>query len=84
MLLLNRRDAVAQQENTKTEDLGWKMWKTGMAKRSRMDMIGGKLKNFFLKTIFRKIWGKYREMPVISPKSFSKLWSENNKNDKQG
>lgn len=82
MLLLNRRDAVTQEENSKTENLGWKIWKTGMAKRSRMDMIGGKLKNFFLKTLFRKIWGKYREMPVISPKSFSKLWSENHKNDK--
>ncbi|TDO19485.1 LutB/LldF family L-lactate oxidation iron-sulfur protein [Pedobacter duraquae] len=83
MLLLNRRDAVVEQENSKTENLGWKLWKTGMLKRSRMDLIGGKLKNFFLKTLFRKIWGKYRDMPVISPKSFSKLWSETRKDDKQ-
>jgi len=82
MLLLNRRDAVVEQDNTKTENIGWRLWKAGMLKRSRMDMIGGKLKNFFLKTLFRKVWGKYRAMPVIAPKSFSKLWSESHKNDK--
>ncbi len=79
MLLLNRRDAAAEHDNTKTEELGWKIWKTGMLKRSRMDMLGGKIKNFFLKSLFRKIWGKYRNMPVIAPKSFAKLWEEHKK-----
>eukprot|EP01133_Synstelium_polycarpum_P004804 gene4804-5591_t len=79
MLLLNRRDAAAQHDNTKTEEMGWKLWNTGMKKRSRMDMFGGKLKNFFLKYFFRKVWGKYRSMPEIAPKSFSKQWQERNK-----
>jgi len=79
MLLLNRRDAAANHDNTKVEEIGWKIWKLGMLKRSRMDMLSGKIKNFFLKGMFAKIWGKYRSMPIIAPKSFSKLWEERNK-----
>jgi L-lactate dehydrogenase complex protein LldF len=83
MLLLNRRDAAATHENTKTEEIGWKIWKFGMLKRSRMDQFGGKIKNFFLKKIFKNIWGKYREMPVIASKSFSKLWEEKAKEEEK-
>lgn len=82
MLLLNRRDAAAQHKNTKVEDIGWKIWKTSMQKRSRMDLVGGKIKNFFLKNLFKKMWGKYRTMPVISAKSFAKLWEEKHKGSK--
>lgn len=82
MLLLNRRDAAADHENTKSEEIGWKLFNTGMQKRSRMDMVGGKVKNFFLKFLFRKSWGKYRNMPEVAPKSFAKLYQEKNKADK--
>ena len=80
MLLLNRRDAASIHENSKTEEIGWKIWKKGMQKRSLMDMVGGKAKNFFLKRFFKKSWGKYRAMPEIAPKSFAKLWEEKQKN----
>jgi L-lactate dehydrogenase complex protein LldF len=79
MLLLNRRDAVVEHDNSKAEDLGWKIWNTSMQKRSRMDMFSGKIKNFFLKLLFKKIWGKYRAMPEVAPKSFSQLHEERNK-----
>ncbi|MCD0487854.1 LutB/LldF family L-lactate oxidation iron-sulfur protein [Pedobacter sp. MC2016-14] len=79
MLLLNRRDAVQQEENSKAENIGWKLWKYGMLKRSRMDGFGGKVKNFFLKFLFSKVWGKHRAMPKVAPKSFSKLWEEGKK-----
>ena len=79
MLLVNRRDAVAAHENTKAEDFGWKIWKKGMSKRSMMDMFGGKMKNFFLKLLFKKIWGKYRDMPEVAPKSFAKQYEESKK-----
>ncbi|WP_316811310.1 LutB/LldF family L-lactate oxidation iron-sulfur protein [Pedobacter heparinus] len=82
MLLLNRRDAAAEHDNTKAEEIGWKIWKTSMLKRSRMDAFSGKIKNFFLKFLFKKIWGKYREMPVVAPKSFAKLWREKTKDPK--
>jgi L-lactate dehydrogenase complex protein LldF len=79
MLLFNRRDAAEQHENTKVEDIGWKMWNTGMSKRSRMDMVGGKIKNFLLKFFFKKMWGKYRAMPEIADKSFAAQWQEKQK-----
>lgn len=80
MLLLNRRDAAAKHENTKTEDIGWGLWKKGMSKRSLMDLLNGKMKSLLLKTFFKKSWGKYREMPEIAPKSFAKQWEEAKKN----
>ncbi len=79
MLLLNRRDAAASHENSKLEGIGWSLWKNGMTKRSLMDMFNGKIKNFFLKTFFKKSWGKYREMPEIAAKSFAKQWEEKEK-----
>ncbi|MNK30632.1 Lactate utilization protein B [compost metagenome] len=79
MLLLNRRDAAVANENTATENIGWNLWKKGMKKRSLMDFFGGKMKNFFLKTFFKKGWGKYREMPEVAPKSFAKRWEEHQK-----
>ena len=79
MLLLNRRDAATANENTATENIGWNLWKKGMKKRSLMDFFGGKMKNFFLKTFFKKGWGKYREMPEVAEKSFAKRWEEHQK-----
>jgi L-lactate dehydrogenase complex protein LldF len=79
MLLLNRRDATEQHDNSKMEDFGWKVWKAGMLKRSRMDMFGGKIKNFLLKNLFSKIWGKYRARPEVAEKSFAAQWEERNK-----
>ncbi|WAC41383.1 LutB/LldF family L-lactate oxidation iron-sulfur protein [Pedobacter sp. SL55] len=79
MLLLNRRDAAVANENTAKENMGWNLWKKGMKKRSLMDFFGGKMKNFFLKTFFKKGWGKYREMPEVAEKSFAKRWEEHQK-----
>lgn len=79
MLLLNRRDAAATHQNSKAEEIGWKIWKYGMLNRKRMDLINGNLKNFFMKHFFKKTWGKYREMPKIAPKSFATMWEEKNK-----
>lgn len=80
MLLLNRRDAVKDGQNTAKENLGWSLWKKGMLKRSLMDFFSGKTKNFFLKKFFKKGWGNYREMPVVEKKSFAKRFEEHQKN----
>ncbi|HXH99253.1 MAG TPA: LutB/LldF family L-lactate oxidation iron-sulfur protein [Sphingobacteriaceae bacterium] len=76
MLLLNRRDAVADGYKTKTESLGWSAWKTGMIKRKWMDMLGGGWKNFLLKSFFKKAWGKERNLPQVADQSFSKQWKD--------
>jgi L-lactate dehydrogenase complex protein LldF len=43
-------------------------------------MFGGKAKNFLIQKLFKKSWGKYREMPNIATKSFAKQWEESQKN----
>lgn len=81
MLLLNRRDAVKQHLVSNSEKWGWAMWKKGMLSRKLTDFFGGKMKNFLLKTFFKKTWGHFREMPHVAEKSFSKQWAEKHQNE---
>ncbi|MCC7303715.1 MAG: lactate utilization protein [Bacteroidia bacterium] len=76
LLLLNRRDSVAEKTTGKTENWTWYFWKKAMMKRSVMEKGGAKLKNFMLRQFFRKSWGDRREMPEVAPKSFNQLWKE--------
>lgn len=76
MLLLNRRDAVKEHLVTNKERWGWSMWTKAMLKRKLTDFFGGKMKNFLLKTFFKKSWGDLREMPNVPEKSFTKQWQE--------
>lgn len=78
MLLLNRRDAVNENLVTNKERWGWAIWKKGMLKRKLTDFFGGGMKNFLLKTFFKRTWGHLREMPRVADKSFSKQWQEMN------
>jgi L-lactate dehydrogenase complex protein LldF len=81
MLLLNRRDAVKEELVAKKEQWGWAIWKKGMLNRKLMDYFGGKMKNFFLKTLFKRTWGHLREMPKVAEKSFAKQWQEKNQGE---
>ncbi len=74
MLLYNRRDA-SSQESSFSENLTWKVWRTGMLNRSLMNMGGG-LKNMGFKNIFEKSWGKRRAMPEFPKKTFNQLWKK--------
>ncbi|MDN3550598.1 LutB/LldF family L-lactate oxidation iron-sulfur protein [Mucilaginibacter aquaedulcis] len=76
MLLLNRRDAVKEHLVTNKERWGWNMWTKAMLKRKLTDFFGCKMKNFLLKTFFKKSWGDLREMPNVAEKSFTKQWQE--------
>jgi L-lactate dehydrogenase complex protein LldF len=83
MLLLNRRDAVNKHLVTNKERWGWSLWTKGMLKRKLTDFFGGKMKNFLLKTFFKKSWGNFREMPNVAEKSFSKQWQEKNRSTEE-
>lgn len=71
LLLRNRRLSVKKKHTTRAER--WAMWgyKKGMQKRSRLDWLSGKSKNFLFKRFFGKIWGDGRLMPRVADKSFS-------------
>ena len=70
-LLQNRRLSVKNQLTTRAER--WSMWgyKITMKKRSRLDWLSGKTKNFLFKRFFGKTWGDGRQMPEFAPKSYS-------------
>ncbi|WP_017257379.1 LutB/LldF family L-lactate oxidation iron-sulfur protein [Pedobacter arcticus] len=82
MLLLNRRDAVKANLNTKSESIGWFLWKKGMLKRGLMDAFGGKFKNTILKNFFSKYWGEKRQLPKVADQSFSAKWKKENQSIK--
>ncbi len=76
MLLLNRRDAVVGGQMSKVESIGWKMWKTAMLRRKTMDFVNGKWKNRLISLLFKKSWGKHRQVPEAAPRSFSAEWKK--------
>jgi L-lactate dehydrogenase complex protein LldF len=76
MLLLNRNEAVKEGLTPASEKWGWRGWKKAMLKRKTMDMFSGGWKNTFLKTCFKKAWGKHRNLPEVEQQSFSKMWQK--------
>ncbi len=79
MLLLNRRDAVANQQVTKMERWGWQAFTVAVTKRRIIDFFGGKFKNSLLNGFFSKFWGKHRKLPKVANQSFSQQWKEREK-----
>lgn len=82
-LLLNRHQSVKQKLPARSERIGFKLWKRGMKKRKRMDMVGSGLKNMVFKRFFKKTWGKRREDIEVANKSFAQLWKEQQKANKK-
>ena len=76
LLLLNRRDFIAEGHKSKSEDIIWMAWKAAMLKRKTMERGGAKTKNFILKQFFKKSWGNRRVLPVVAPKSFNEIWKD--------
>jgi iron-sulfur cluster-binding protein len=74
MLLLNRRDAVTNNQVSRTEKLAWKGFTFAIMRRKLVDFFGGHFKNTIMRRFFRKAWGKRRRLPHMAPKSFSEQW----------
>lgn len=83
MLLLNRRDAVNEGLVPAKEKWGWSFWKKSMLSRKKEDFFSGKTKNWLMRKLFRKTWGKYRDMPHVASKSFTQLWQERHQSEDQ-
>jgi len=76
LLLHNRHKAVEENYTSGGEKMAWFAWKQASLSRRMMNMVGGKMKNIFMKRFFAKAWGDDRELPVFAPKSFNQLWKE--------
>ncbi|TVQ06446.1 MAG: lactate utilization protein [Bacteroidetes bacterium] len=79
LLLENRNTAVKNKLSTRIENLGMYAWKKVMMNRKLMDFAGAKMKNFALKKLFAKSWGKRRDLPPVAAKNFGQLWQERSK-----
>lgn len=80
MLLLNRRDSVAEDLSPAIEKKAWRGFTYLIQRRKLIDLFGGKIKNFFISKFFKKTWGNNRQLPKLADKSFSKQWKEQQKN----
>lgn len=75
LILENRRVAVDRKQEGRSDALAWKTWKTAMLNRKWINKSGG-IKNFTLKSFFKKYWGEEREFPKTAEKSFNEWWLE--------
>lgn len=73
LLLYNRRDAVAQGKTSGGTSFLIKAYKLSMKKRWILETLSPRIKNIGTGIIFRKGWGKKRELPKFKP-SFAKRW----------
>jgi L-lactate dehydrogenase complex protein LldF len=78
MLLENRHMAAKEGLNGFSENMSWKLWRRGMLSRTLMNSAGAGIKNMMLEKVFGSTWLKRRSGTHFAPKSFNKLWKENN------
>ncbi|MBN2237770.1 MAG: iron-sulfur cluster-binding protein [Bacteroidales bacterium] len=76
LLLLNRRDSVAQKQTTSAERLLVKTSTRILMKRKWMDFFKSSTKRFFISFFLKKSWGSMRKLPNIADKSFHDDWVE--------
>jgi len=79
LLLLNRRDAVAQKHTTTIERITVKGSTKFLMNRKWFDFFSSKTKNFFISLFIKKLWGNNRKFPPFAEKSFHDQWIEKNK-----
>ena len=74
LLLYNRNKSVKAHCGSRSEKIGWLLWKKACLSRAMMNMTNGRIKNFMIKLLFRKSWGDNRSLPDFAPKTFNELW----------
>lgn len=76
LLLHNRQLSVKRKHTSKSEKLAWYAWKKSNMNRKIMNLAGGEVKNFVFRKIFEKAWGKNRDLPRFSSRSFNQMWRD--------
>jgi L-lactate dehydrogenase complex protein LldF len=76
LLLFNRRDSVQQGFTKRMDRISMFMYKQVMLRRWLLEKATPGMKNFAIKKFFVKLWGPRRSIPVITSKTFNRLWKE--------
>ena len=80
LMLVNRKQDA--NKISSVEKLIWTVWKKAMLSRKMMDKGGIFAKNTLLYLLFKKPWGKQRDLPKLAEKSFNQIMRERlKKND---
>lgn len=74
MLLLNRKSAIEEGRQSSSEVKFWKLYTLIFNNRRWLDLFGRRTKTLVLKYLFKKSWGKRRNLPPLPKQSFSKQW----------
>ena len=82
LLLVNRDDAVRNGFYTYFDKASIKVSTKFLLSRKKLDMFGGKMKNFGAGLFAEKAWGPRRDLPEFAEKSFSQLWKEKHGEEK--
>jgi L-lactate dehydrogenase complex protein LldF len=80
LLLFNRRDAVEQGNGSFVWNQGMKAYEFAFRKRSRLDAVGGKVKNA-LAGLGKNALGEQKQVPRFADRSFSQQWKALHKDD---
>ena len=76
-LILNMRNIMVENDYSPLgERLAMKSFSAVMKNSSRMDIVGGRLKNSFMKLFASKLWGKHRDLPTFASQSFRQQWKK--------
>jgi L-lactate dehydrogenase complex protein LldF len=76
LLVHNRRVGVQSGQSTRGEGAVWRIWKSAMLHRGRMN-APRIVKNLFVSMFFKKSWGPRREFPAFPKQTFNQLWKKN-------
>lgn len=79
LLLINRREYIDNEYNSKSENIINNIFKKIMLKVWPLDFFSINIKNIAMKLFFKKSWGSLRELPKVKEKSFRQQWRDKNK-----
>ncbi len=79
LILHNRQEAVRLKSVSFWERLFIKLFRIGASKHTRIDSVGGGIKNTFASLLGSKVWGAKRTFPQFAKKSFRSQYLQKNK-----
>jgi len=76
LLLYNRNDAVNKKMAGLVDKTVMFGWRTIMLNRWILDKTDYRIKNAVIRMFFKYSWGSRRDVPVVKPRSFNRMWKD--------
>lgn len=79
LLIQNRNIFIQNKSSGFFDRFAKNQWRNIFMHRWLMNIGNATIKNMVLKTFYKSLWGKRRELPNINKKNFNKIWKEREK-----